>query len=241
MQSRLRIGALALVALLAAGCGGAAPPVLAGTPAVSPAAAQPSPSPTGPARFAGRISEIGGAARRQMVGNSWHKECPVPIADLRLLRMNYWGFDGALHRGELVVNGGVAEAILGVFHQLFDARFPIKDMELADAYEANDDRLLRSDVTSAFNCRPVTGTTGVWSQHAYGLAVDINPLQNPYVRSDGSVLRRPAKRYTDRSLDLPGMIHPGDIVIRAFAAIGWSWGGTWTTMKDYQHFSANGR
>jgi hypothetical protein len=94
-------------------------------------------------------------------------------------------------------------------------------------------------VTAGFNCRPVTDGRS-WSRHAYGLAIDINPLQNPYVRGDGSVLRRAALPYRDRSLDLPGMIHEGDVVVRSFDAIGWEWGGRWRTLKDYMHFSATG-
>ncbi len=232
----------------AAACTGIAPAVT-GTPtavgavprSAAPRTAPPSPSPSGPPRFDATIEAIDPAMRAEMIGKSWHPGCPVPIRDLRLLTMNYWGFDGAEHHGQMIVNATVAGLTLGVFHKIFDARFPIKDMELADVYLANDNRLLMSDVTSAFNCRPVIGTTDVWSQHAYGLAVDINPLQNPYVRSDGTVLRKPAQRYTDRSLHAPGMIHPGDVVTRAFAEIGWGWGGNWTSIKDYQHFSANGR
>jgi hypothetical protein len=94
-------------------------------------------------------------------------------------------------------------------------------------------------VTAGFNCRPVTDGTS-WSQHAFGLAIDINPLQNPYVRGDSSVLRRAALPYRDRSLRRQGMIHEGDVVVRAFDRLGWSWGGRWSTIKDYMHFSARG-
>lgn len=211
-------------------------PTRAGEPSI-----RPSPSPTRPPRFHGTVAAIDHATRVDMVGTSWHEGCPVPIRGLRLLTMTYWGFDGEVYEGPMVVNAAVAEDVLGVFRRLFNARFPIKRMALADKYRANDDRMTRKDVTSSFNCRPVTDNPGVWSQHAYGLAVDVNPLENPYVRSDGSVLRPAAEPYTDRSLEEPGMIHAGDLVVRVFARIGWSWGGYWDSIKDYQHFSANGR
>lgn len=98
----------------------------------------------------------------------------------------------------------------------------------------------RRSVTASFNCRPATGSTSL-SHHSYGWAVDINPLQNPYVRGDGTVLRAVALPYRNRSLDRKGMIHEGDIVVRSFDRIGWEWGGRWHTLKDYMHFSLTGR
>jgi hypothetical protein len=124
--------------------------------------------------------------------------------------------------------------------KLFLARFRFRRIALADEFQGDDHRLMRADITSAFNCRFAEGRPGVWSEHAYGRAVDINPVQNPYV-SGGTVLPRAGERYLNRRRWRPGMIHDGDAVVRAFAAIGWGWGGHFHSLKDYMHFSATGR
>lgn len=147
--------------------------------------------------------------------------------------------EGAARVGELVVNVDVADDVVAVFETLFEAGFPIERMELVDVFGGDDLASMRANNTSAFNCRYVDGTTR-WSEHAYGRAIDINPLLNPWIR--GATVSPPeGERYSDRSLEMPGMIHDGDVVVDAFAAIGWEWGGTWRTSKDYQHFSASGR
>ena len=171
---------------------------------------------------------------------SWRPGCPVPLADLRLLTVDYWGFDGREHAGELVIHEREAEAVIVAMRRLYDARFPIRRMLLVDAYGGDDDRSMAANNTSAFNCREVTGQPGVWSEHSYGRAIDINPVQNPYVL-DGVVLPPEGRVYADRSLDAAGMIRPGGPVVRAFAEIGWGWGGHWASPTDYQHFSATGR
>jgi len=171
-------------------------------------------------------------------GGVWSPACPVSLDDLRLVRLTYWGFDGRAHVGRLVVNRDATTAIVTALHRLYDARFPIRRMVPVEAYRANDERSMRADNTAAFNGRFVEGTT-VWSQHAYGRAIDIDPLENPEVK-DGRVYPRTAGRYVDRTLGLPGMITPGSVVVRAFAGVGWPWGGDWQSLKDYQHFSATG-
>ncbi|MGH2725387.1 MAG: M15 family metallopeptidase, partial [Actinomycetota bacterium] len=118
---------------------------------------------------------------------SWRAGCPVALEDLRLLRLTYVGFDEKIHAGELVVHEDQARAVLEVFRELFDARFLIERMELVDVYGGDDDRSMAANNTSAFNCRQSTGSPGTWSQHAYGLAVDLNPRQNPYVTPDGHI------------------------------------------------------
>ncbi len=133
-----------------------------------------------------------------------------------------------------------AQRVHAVLRMLFEARFPIQRMLLVDEYEGDDDRSMAANNTSAFNCREVTGRPGVWSEHSYGRAIDINPIQNPYVL-DGTVLPAAGVPYTDRSKNKQGMIHADGPVVRAFAAIGWSWGGNWRSPTDYQHFSATGR
>ena len=139
----------------------------------------------------------------------------------------------------MVVAADVADAVLSAFRQIYDSGFPIARMQLVDDYGADDDRSMAADNTSAFNCRPVTGGTG-FSQHSYGNAIDINPVENPYVRGT-LVLPPEGAAFADRENVRPGMIVPGDAVSSAFAAIGWVWGGDWVTLKDFQHFSANGR
>jgi hypothetical protein len=163
------------------------------------------------------------------------------VEDLRVLTLSHWGFDGAVHTGELVVHAYQASKVLQVMSRLFDQRFPIERMELVDVYGADDDRSTAANNTSAFNCREVENSPGVWSQHSYGRALDINPVQNPYLPRSGPIDPPAGAAFTDRSNPRPGMILPGRGVVRAFSAIGWEWGGNWSGSKDYQHFSENGR
>jgi hypothetical protein len=191
------------------------------------------------ARFRGVILPISPSLARRMTGVSWRQGCPVGLGDLRALRLAYWDFGGRVRTGTLIVNRDAAEGLLRVFARLYAARYPIRRVTPVDAYDGDDYRSIEADNTSAFNCRPVAGT-GRWSEHAYGRAVDLNPLENPYV-SGGATSHPGSRRYLDRSLRLPGMIHAGDVVVRAFAAAGWGWGGGWSGIRDYQHFSASGR
>ena len=223
------------------------------TPASPTPTAEPSTDPAGMepverSGFHGKIDPLPAALAAQMRGTTWHSGCPVPLEGLSLLHFNYWGAGGNVLRGPMVVNATVAEDVLWVFHQLYDARFPIKRVSLATPFHpkafAQHRRIdSKRSVTASFNCRPVLTTSGPgddFSQHAYGLAVDINPLQNPYVTTDGFVRNRAAEPYTVRSRHLEGMIHEGDVVVRTFAAIGWEWGGDWSGDKDYMHFSQSG-
>jgi len=171
---------------------------------------------------------------------SWHKGCPVPIQNLRLIRMSYIGFDREVHLGEMVVHSSVAEDAVKAFHAMFTAKYPIRQIRLVDDYRGDDDRSMAADNTSAFNCRKVTGGSA-WSEHAYGWAIDINPVENPYVSSSGKVLPPAGQMYADRSSRARGVIHHGDVVWRVFRSTGWGWGGDWRSFQDYQHFSATGR
>jgi hypothetical protein len=171
---------------------------------------------------------------------SWRPGCPVPLSDLRLLSLTYWGFDDRAHQGEMVVHARHAEKIVVVFAQLFVARFPIERMVLVDVYEGNDDRSMVANNTSAFNCREVAGRPGVMSEHSLGGAIDINPLTNPWVHY-GKVDPPEGAQYADRNTAWKGAIYADDVVVKAFAAIGWGWGGYWPDSHDYQHFSASGR
>jgi hypothetical protein len=228
--------------LVPAADSGVETPVPAGPSLATPVPA--SPAPAGPPVFRGGVSRIGPGLRDVLIGRNWEPGCPVPLKDLRLVEVSYWNFEGKVRTGPLVLHERVAADVLWVFERLFRARFPIEEIKLAAkdrpiTPEDYWDKSRRS-VTASFNCRPATGSTSL-SHHSYGWAVDINPLRNPYVRGDGSVLRHVAKPYRDRSLQRKGMIHDGDIVVRSFARIGWEWGGHWHTLKDYMHFSLTGR
>jgi hypothetical protein len=175
-----------------------------------------------------------------MSGVSWHPGCPVGFADLRLLTVSHWGFDDRVHRGRLVVNRDSAAAMVRVMRRLFELSYPIRQMRLVDTYGADDHRSMDADNTSAFNCRTIAGSPGVWSEHAYGRAIDVNPIENPYVTDSGYVSPPAGARFADRSRQAKGVIHGGGPVVTAFAAIGWEWGGDWSWPTDYQHFSATG-
>lgn len=165
---------------------------------------------------------------------SWRPGCPVPVSALRAVDATYWGFDGQVHDGRLIVAAEQAEAVRAVLEALFAARYPIERMEPVDVYGGSDAASMDANNTSGFNCRPATGSTS-WSAHAYGRAIDLNPLQNPYVKGD-TVLPPQSAHLVDRSRTHRGMIHAGDPAVTAFAAQGWEWGGDRTTLKDYQHF-----
>jgi hypothetical protein len=188
--------------------------------------------------FKSSVSRISPALRERIVGSSWHSGCPVPIRKLRLVRVSIHKFDGSVSRGRMIIHRTAAHDIATVMHKLWRADYPIRRMRLVDAYGANDDRSMAHDNTSAFNCRPVAGTSS-WSMHAYGLAIDLNPVENPYV-SGSHVSPKKGTKYADRCCHR-AIVHPGDVVVSAFASIGWGWGGSWSgSTRDYQHFSSNG-
>ncbi|HSC48711.1 MAG TPA: M15 family metallopeptidase [Gaiellaceae bacterium] len=172
--------------------------------------------------------------------HSWHAGCPVAPARLRRLRLTYWGFDGRAHTGTLVVNAVAVSPLTRVFSRLYAARFPIRRMRPVDAYGGDDERSLAADNTAAFNCRyAVAPGPKRWSVHAYGLAVDVDPVENPYLEG-GRVHPRAGRAFLDRSRLRRGMAVPGGVPVAAFASVGWRWGGRWTGSPDYQHFSATG-
>jgi hypothetical protein len=189
-------------------------------------------------RFKAAVRPIGPAVRARM-GATWSPACPVPLADLRYVTVSFEGFDGRPHTGELVVHQRVADQLVSVFALLHQARFPIEEMRLVTTADLRAPPTGDGNNTAAFVCRRVRKQTR-WSAHAYGLAVDLNPFQNPYRRGD-LVLPELASSYLDRDRVRPGMIRGGDVVTKAFAAIGWTWGGTWRSPTDFMHFSATGR
>jgi hypothetical protein len=184
-----------------------------------------------------------GTRLRQRMRYSHHPGCPVSLTELRYLQMTYLGFDEIAHTGEMVVHKDHAGAVAEVFRRLYDAGWPIERMRLVDTYRGSDERSMAANNTSGYNCRHVAGTD-VWSTHAYGAAIDINPVQNPYV-TGSSIYPLAGTRFAtiDRSHAAGhrpmGAIRAGDVVVRAFDSIGWDWGGDWSTSPDYQHFSAS--
>lgn len=206
-----------------------------------PAATSPSPDPTesAPPPFATTVEEVvGHPAEDRMRGVSWREGCPVPLAELRYLTVTHHDMDGGVQTGELVVRASVVDDVLTAFERLYELEFPITQMRLVDDFGADDDASMRADNTSAFNCRTVAGTDR-WSNHAYGEAIDINPLRNPYVRGD-RVDPPEGAPYADRDDHRPGMLHAGSPEVAAFTDLGWDWGGAWSSGQDYQHVSATG-
>jgi len=168
-------------------------------------------------------------------GVSWKKEAPVGLEDLSHVKILYWGFDEEEHMGELIVHNKVSEEIVQIFKELYEAKFPIEKIKLIDEYNASDDLSMEDNNTSAFCFREVAGKKGTLSKHSYGIAIDINPVQNPYIK-DGRVSPKAGQDYKDRDNIRKGMIVKDDICYKAFKERGWIWGGEWKTLKDYQHF-----
>ncbi|WP_454792229.1 M15 family metallopeptidase [Mycolicibacterium lutetiense] len=227
------VRACALVVGLLTGCtvacaGGPSDSVqVPGTVATAPQIPQPGSVAQQPARV-----EPADAAT---LGATWRPGCPVPPADLRRITLSYIGFDGRSHRGELVVHRDLVSDVIEIFGDLYSARFPIEKMRTVNDYpRADDEASMEDNNTSAFNCRSLAN--GAWSLHAYGRAVDVNPLFNPYISASGELQPITARAYLDRTRTDPGMIRDGDVVTRTFSERGWQWGGRWRDPIDYQHF-----
>lgn len=166
---------------------------------------------------------------------SWLSICDPIVDDLVYLKVPYWGFDDTMHEGELVVHKAVAPDLIDIFNQLAQHKFPIKSIQTIDRYDNNDERSMADNNTSAFNCRAKTMLPDQLSNHAKGIAIDINPRMNPFIKGD-NILPENGKTYTDRTQEQPGMITENSLILRLFREKGWIWGGDWTSLKDYQHF-----
>jgi len=181
-----------------------------------------------------------GPVTAAQLGKSWRPGCPVGPASLRRVHLTFDGFDGKAHTGEIVVNAAVVGEVEKVFRILYADRFPIRRMQPVSVYGGSDNRSMAADNTSGFNCRyAVTTGPKVWSVHAYGEAIDVNTVENPYLEG-GHVLPPAGRAYLDRNRYRPGMAVPGGVLVRAFASVGWYWGGRWTASPDWQHFSKTG-
>jgi hypothetical protein len=259
---RHAIAAAVGYAMLVAGCGSGAG--RASTPArtstTEPAALTVAPAPTStaattatltpvvshrtarraPARFRFSAVTLSPPLRAQLRRTSWHPGCPVAVDQLRYLRIAYWDFEHRPQLGEMVVNASAVRAVQGAFARLFAARFPIRRMRLVDRYGGSDYASIEADNTSSFNCRDATGSSR-WSEHAYGLAIDVDPIENPYVYANGTTSHAASRPFLNRHDVRPGMAEPRGTLVRAFGAVGWGWGGRWPLPTDFQHFSVNGR
>jgi hypothetical protein len=174
------------------------------------------------------------------LGPSWHAGCPVAPSGLRALTVSYVAFDGQVRRGRLIVSRRVAPDVVRVFRILYNAHFPVHRIRPVSVYGADDSRSTAADNTSGFNCRyAVAPGPRRWSAHAYGEAIDINTVENPYIEG-GRVMPPAGSTYRDRSRYRPGMAVAGGVLVRAFASVGWGWGGRWAATPDYQHFSRSG-
>jgi hypothetical protein len=202
----------------------------------------------GLAGFHASARPLGASMRRELVAaHAWNSRCPVALSRLRVLRVRYHGFDGRSHAGQLIVNEDAVQPLTVVFRRLYALRFPIHHLQLSAAYGPRSGRPADGDFTASFECRQASASpctsaanrgTGSWSEHAYGEAVDLNPVENPYVGC-GMTRDKASLSYLDRTRLRRGMVTPA--VVQAFAAVGWGWGGSWSgATKDFMHFSASG-
>ena len=192
--------------------------------------------------YAASISNITPKIKKRMIkGNSWKRGCPVGTEDLRYLKLAYHGFDGKPYMGELIVHKDAAKSTVKVFEELYDIGYPIRQMRLVSDFKGKDWQSIEADNTSALNCRYATGRKK-WSNHAYGKAIDINPIENPYISRTGHIAHKASLKFAKRkhnpnrgSKD-KALITKHDKAYNIFIKNGWSWGGEWSGIKDYQHF-----
>ncbi len=192
--------------------------------------------------FKGSISPITDQIFEQM-SYSWKDNNPVPIEDLRCISISYWGFDDEVHQGSLIIHEKVAEEVVEIFKEIFEAEFPIEKIMFVDVYKGIDESSAQDNNSYSFCSRPITGQVGVFSKHSYGLAIDINPLYNPYSRGELLVPKTGAE-YLDRKNNVKGMIHTDTICYQAFIKRGWKWGGDWQQSRGYvdlHHFEKDPR
>ena len=188
--------------------------------------------------YTSSIQPIPQDIQQRMIGVTWHEGCPIALAELSLLEMSYWTLDKQTVQGQMIIATAHAQTVVEIFETLYNNHFPLTSMKLMWEFAGDDDASMSANNTSGFNCRKVKNTSS-WSQHSYGQAIDINPLWNPWIR--GNVIDPPeGKNFLDRTMNHPGIIKDGDLVVRAFLSRGWLWGGHWSKYKDYQHFSISG-
>lgn len=189
------------------------------------------------------ILPISSEIKKRMVdGNSWKTNCPVGLDDLRYLRVHYNDFNGKYRMGELIVHRDVAQNVVNIFEELYYVGYPVKQMKLVSEFNGNDWQSIEADNTSALNCRSVTGDKKKWSNHAYGKAIDINPIENPYISKTGYISHKASLKYKkrvhihSRGFADKALLLKNDQATKIFEKYGWKWGGDWKYIKDYQHF-----
>lgn len=188
-----------------------------------------------------RIFKIDNSIKERMIdGESYKKGCPIPLGDLRYLEVSYIDFNGKSDIGEIIIHKDVAKETVDIFRKLYKINYPIKQMRLVSDFKADDWQSIEADNTSAFNCRNIAGTNR-WSKHAYGKAIDINPLENPYISKKGTISHQYSLQYKKRihknnSPQDKAILLPNDKATKIFKSYGWIWGGDWNSIKDYQHF-----
>jgi poly-gamma-glutamate synthesis protein (capsule biosynthesis protein) len=195
------------------------------------------------AQFNASISKITPEVKKRMIkGDSWRKGCPVSLSGLRYLEVSHLNFYGDTVTGEIIVHKDVADDIVEIFEELYNMNYAINQMKLVSDFKGNDWESIEADNTSAFNCRKATGSKK-WSKHSYGKAIDINPLENPYISKKGHISHKVSKKYRKRvhkninDFQDRAVLLKHDPATETFINHGWTWGGSWNTIKDYQHFS----
>lgn len=184
------------------------------------------------------VNEIDDTVMGRIAGISYPENAGIKRQELRYVRVQYYGFDGETHEGELIVNAEIAEDTAAVFKELYEVKYPIEQIQLIDEYQADDELSMSYNNTSAFNYRTIAGTEKL-SNHGKGLAIDINPLYNPCVQEkNGEMVCEPesGKVYADRTKEFSYKIEKGDVCYQIFEKHGFTWGGDWESLKDYQHF-----
>ncbi len=192
--------------------------------------------------FCSAIAPLTEDQTKAMIGVVWQKGCPVPLSDLRTVTASYKTFEGVEAMGSVVVHHRYAKQMQQALRQLYESNFPIESMKPMEVFGGDDERSRLANNTSVFNCRLVKGSR-VYSEHAYGRAIDINPLQNPFVQLNDAKTNQSNRKFFDRLavVNTPGVINPHSVPVKAFRQMGWAWGGNWRGNKDYQHFSATNR
>jgi len=197
------------------------------------------------AKYKATISPISNSVKNRMIkGNSWKKSCPVGLRDLRYLTMSYRDFKGHTQTGEMIVHKDVATNVTNIFEDLYNMNYPIYKMVLVSNYMGDDWKSIEAGNTSALNCRPITGNSKRWSKHAFGKAIDINPIENPYISRKGHIAHKASLKYRKRvkrnkTAGDRAVLLKDSQATQIFEHFGWKWGGDWNSIKDYQHFEYN--
>ena len=185
------------------------------------------------------IMQISEDTKSLMMGKTIYEDSVINFDDLRYLKVKYFGYDDNDHIGEIIVCKDIAEEVVSIFKELYKNKFPIEKMKLPDYYAGDDEESMRDNNTSGFNDRPISNTHR--SYHQFGLAIDINPLYNPFIVFDTDrVEPSNSREFLVRSKDMKGMINSSSICVQIFKKYGWIWGGDWISCKDYQHFEKQG-